>query len=50
MMLAEMLGPRVKGIVYAEGNIDFNDCFGSNLVIIKFTYEQYVNSGFKKGG
>jgi pimeloyl-ACP methyl ester carboxylesterase len=45
--LAEMLGPRVKGIVYTEGNIDFNDCFSSNLVITKFTYNEYVKSGFE---
>ena len=49
VMLAEMLGQRVKGIVYAEGNIDFNDCFGSNLVITKFTYEEYLKTGFEKG-
>lgn len=49
VILAEMLGPRVKGIVYAEGNIDFNDCFGSNLIITKFTYDEYVKGGFEKG-
>jgi pimeloyl-ACP methyl ester carboxylesterase len=47
--LAQLLGKRVKGIVYAEGNIDFNDCFGSNLVITKFTYDEYVKTGFQKG-
>jgi pimeloyl-ACP methyl ester carboxylesterase len=49
VMLAETLGPRVKGIVYAEGNIDFNDCFGSNLVITKYTYDEYLATGFEKG-
>ena len=49
VILAEMLGPRVKGIVYAEGNIDFNDCFGSNLVIANYTYDEYVKGGFEKG-
>ena len=47
IFLAEMLGSRVKGIVYTEGNIDFNDCFSSNLVLTKFTYDEYVNSGFE---
>ena len=46
--LAQLLGPRVKGIVYAEGNIDFDDCFGSNLVITKYTYDEYLKTGFKK--
>jgi pimeloyl-ACP methyl ester carboxylesterase len=49
VMLAEMLDARVKGIVYAEGNIDFNDCFGSNLVITNFTYDEYLKTGFEKG-
>jgi len=46
--LAELLGTRVKGIVYAEGNIDSNDCFGSNLVITKYTFDEYAKMGFKK--
>jgi pimeloyl-ACP methyl ester carboxylesterase len=46
--LAELLGLRVKGIIYAEGNIDFNDCFGSNLVITKYTYDEYLKTGFQK--
>jgi pimeloyl-ACP methyl ester carboxylesterase len=47
--LAQLLAPRIKGIVYCEGNIDFDDCFGSNLVITKFTYDEYVKTGFQKG-
>ena len=47
--LAELLGSRVKGIVYCEGNIDFDDCFGSNLVITKYTFEEYLATGFEKG-
>ncbi len=47
--LAKLLGKRVKGIVYCEGNIDFDDCFGSNLVITKFTFDEYVAMGFEKG-
>jgi pimeloyl-ACP methyl ester carboxylesterase len=46
--LAEMLGPRVKGVVYCEGNIDFTDCFGSNLVITKYTFDEYAKTGFKR--
>ncbi len=46
--LAELLGPRVKGIVYCEGNIDFDDCFGSNLVITKYTFDEYAKTGFQK--
>jgi pimeloyl-ACP methyl ester carboxylesterase len=47
--LAELLGSRVKGIVYCEGNIDFDDCFSSNLVITKYTFEDYLATGFEKG-
>ena len=46
--LAQLLGQRVKGIVYAEGNIDFNDCFGSNLTVTTYTLDEYVKSGFQK--
>ena len=46
--LAEMLGTRVKGIVYAEGNVDFGDCFFSNWIITKYTYDQWVNEAFPK--
>ncbi|MCX6648368.1 MAG: alpha/beta hydrolase [Candidatus Bathyarchaeota archaeon] len=46
--LAQLLGTRVKGIVYAEGNIDFDDCFGSNLVITKYTYDEYLKTGFQR--
>jgi len=49
IILAELLGSKVKGLVYAEGNIDFNDCFGSNLVITKFTFDEYLKTGFEKG-
>jgi pimeloyl-ACP methyl ester carboxylesterase len=47
--LAELLGPRVRGIIYCEGNVDFNDCFGSNLVISKYTFDEYEKTGFQKG-
>lgn len=44
--LAEMTEDRVKGIIYAEGNVDFNDCFFSNWIITKHTYEKWVDEGF----
>jgi pimeloyl-ACP methyl ester carboxylesterase len=46
--LTQLLGPRIKGIVYCEGNIDFDDCFGSNLVITKYTFDEYLKTGFQK--
>ena len=45
--LAQLLAPHVRGIVYAEGNIDFNDCFSSNLVITNYTYDEYLRRGFQ---
>ncbi len=45
--LAEMMDDRVKGIVYAEGNVDFNDCFFSNWIITKHTYDEWVGGVFK---
>lgn len=49
VMLAEALGNRIKAVVYAEGNIDFDDCFSSNLVITRYTFEEYKEKGFAKG-
>lgn len=48
VMLAETLGNRAKAILYAEGNIDFDDCFSSNLVITRYTLEEYKAKGFAK--
>ena len=45
--LAEMMDDRVKGIVYAEGNVDFNDCFSSNWIITKHTYDEWVGESFQ---
>jgi len=45
--LAEMMDDRVKGIVYAEGNVDFNDCFFSNWIITKHTYDEWVGGVFQ---
>ena len=44
--LAELLGSKVKGIIYAEGNVDFNDCFFSNWIITEHSYDQWVNETF----
>jgi len=44
--LAEMLCDRVTGIIYAEGNIDMDDCFFSNWVISNHTYEEWIKEGF----
>ncbi len=44
--LAELCGQRVKGIVYAEGNVDFNDCFSSNWIIVEHSYDTWVNETF----
>jgi pimeloyl-ACP methyl ester carboxylesterase len=46
--LAEMLGSKVKGLVYAEGNLDFGDCFFSNWIITKYTYDEWANEAFTK--
>ncbi|MBD3172025.1 alpha/beta fold hydrolase [Candidatus Bathyarchaeota archaeon] len=46
--LAEMTEDRVKGIIYAEGNVDFNDCFFSNWIITNHTYEEWVDEGFTR--
>jgi pimeloyl-ACP methyl ester carboxylesterase len=45
--LAELMKDRVKGIVYAEGNVDFNDCFFSNWIITKHTYEEWIGGVFQ---
>ena len=44
--LAEFMGVRVKGIVYAEGNVDFNDFFGSNWIISNHTYDDWISERF----
>jgi pimeloyl-ACP methyl ester carboxylesterase len=44
--LAEIQGDRIAGIVYAEGNIDFGDCFFTNWVISEHTYEEWIKEGF----
>jgi len=46
--LAKLLVPRVVGIVYAEGNLDFGDCFFSNKIITDFSLKSWVQQGFKE--
>lgn len=43
--LAEYLKEKVKGIVYAEGNLDENDCFFSLSIIEQYTYQEWLNIG-----
>jgi len=46
--LGELLGRRLAGVVYAEGNLDFGDCFFSNLIITRSKYEEWIARGFKR--
>ena len=46
--LAEMMGEAVKAIIYAEGNVDFGDCFFSDWIIKRNTYDAWVEIGFDK--
>lgn len=45
--LAELLGNRAAGMIYAEGNLDENDCFLSNSIITTYTFEAWLKEGFK---
>jgi pimeloyl-ACP methyl ester carboxylesterase len=44
--LAERLGNRIMGIIYAEGNIDAGDCFFSKKIISTFSITKWEESGF----
>jgi len=46
--LAEMLGNKVAGIIYAEGNIDQGDCFFSEVITTKHTFKEWKTTGFKE--
>lgn len=48
IFLAKKLGNRLKGIVFAEGNIDFDDCFFSNYIITRHSYEEWVDEKFDR--
>ena len=45
--LAELLDEQIKGIVYAEGNIDENDCFFSASIIEQYSFQEWLNIGFE---
>lgn len=46
--LAELLGNRVVGMIYAEGNIDEDDCFFSKTIIDSFSSEDWKDRGFNQ--
>ena len=48
IFLAELLGDRVKGIIFAEGNLDFDDCFFSNYIITRHSLDEWVNGKFDR--
>ncbi|MBD3190513.1 MAG: alpha/beta fold hydrolase [Candidatus Heimdallarchaeota archaeon] len=46
LKLAERLHNNIKGIVYAEGNIDENDCTFSKIIINEYTENEWKKMGF----
>jgi pimeloyl-ACP methyl ester carboxylesterase len=46
--LAEQLEQKPKAIIYAEGNIDFNDCFGSNAIISSGSLSEWKKELFQQ--
>ncbi|MHA1156203.1 MAG: alpha/beta fold hydrolase [Candidatus Heimdallarchaeota archaeon] len=44
--LAEILESKIKGMIYAEGNIDENDCFFSLSIIEQYTIAEWKKIGF----
>ena len=46
ILLAEILERKPEAIIYAEGNIDFGDCFGSNMVISSGSLENWEEKKF----
>lgn len=48
VFLAELLGDRVKGILFVEGNLDFDDCFFSNYIITRHSLDEWVNGKFDR--
>ncbi|NHJ05946.1 MAG: alpha/beta hydrolase [Candidatus Heimdallarchaeota archaeon] len=48
ILLAELLPNKPLAIIYAEGNIDFNDCFGSNAIISSGSLENWEEINFRK--
>ena len=48
IFLAELLGDRVRGIIFAEGNLDFDDCFFSNYIITRHSLDEWVKGKFDR--
>ena len=46
ILLAELLTSKPLAMVYAEGNIDFGDCFGSNMIISSGSLEDWEEKKF----
>ncbi len=46
VFLAEIFGSKIKGIIYAEGNLDENDCFFSLSIIEQYTLAEWKHIGF----
>jgi len=46
ILLAELLQYKPLAIIYAEGNIDFNDCFGSNTIMSSGSLENWERKNF----
>jgi len=46
IILSELLGINCVGLIYAEGNLDENDCFFSNEIISKNNFEDWLATGF----
>ena len=46
--LAELLGDRVAGLIYAEGNLDEGDCFFSQLIATKYTLAEWISRGYQE--
>jgi pimeloyl-ACP methyl ester carboxylesterase len=44
--LAELMGNKVVGMIFAEGNLDENDCFLSNNIITSYTFEDWLRDGY----
>jgi pimeloyl-ACP methyl ester carboxylesterase len=46
--LAEKIEEKAIGMVYAEGNLNEEDCFLSQKIIEKYSIEEWRDTGFKK--
>jgi pimeloyl-ACP methyl ester carboxylesterase len=48
IFLAKLLGDRIKGIIFTEGNLDFDDCFFSNYIITRHTLDEWVTGKYDR--